>query len=106
MFDMRNLETRFFDVRLPNGLKLEVEPPKLKVLKAITAMAKIDMESITEETDVFDALADALSKALSKNKQNKTITTDFILENMNIDQMQGLLMEYFTWVGEIQNTKN
>lgn len=106
MFDMRQLNVRYFEVRLPNGLKLEVEPPKLKVLKTISDMAKIDKNSIHEEGDVFETLAEAVSKALSKNKQQKKITTDFVMETMDIDEMQELLKAYFDWVGDIKYAKN
>ncbi|MBR0575681.1 hypothetical protein KCG48_04915 [Proteiniclasticum sp. BAD-10] len=106
MFDMRQLNIRYFEVTLSNGLRLSVEPPKLKVLKSISDMAKIDKESMKEESDVFEALAEAVSRALSKNKQGKKITVDFVLDTMNIDEMQELLKAYFTWVGEIRNSKN
>jgi len=106
MFDMRQLNVRYFEVRLQNGMRLDVEPPKLKVLKTISEMAKIEREVITNEGDVFTRLAEAISKALSKNKQQKKITTEFVLDTMNIDEMQGLLKAYFDWVGNIQYSKN
>lgn len=115
MFDMRNLTPRYFEVRLPNGLRLEVEPPKLKVLKHIMAVSKIDTTGITadgedeEQTvgaDVFESLAEGVAMALSKNKQKKEITTEFVADVLNLDQIQGLLTEYFNWVAEIKNSKN
>lgn len=106
MFDMRQLTPRYFEVRLPNGLRLEVEPPKVKILKSVTDLAKIDKSSILEENDLIDRLADAISKSMSKNRQGKKISPDLILDIMNIDEMMDLLRAYFEWVGEIRNSKN
>lgn len=113
MFDMRSLIPRYFEVRLPNGLRLEVEPPKLKVLKKIMAVSKI--ETVTTENadgeaviddDVFESLAEGVAMALSKNKQKKEITTGDVAEILNLDQIQALLTEYFNWVSEIKHSKN
>lgn len=113
MFDMRNLTPRYFEVRLPNGLRLEVEPPKLKVLKHIMAVSKIDTAEIKAEGEeqtagegVFESLAEGVAMALSKNKQKKEITTEFVVDVLNLDQIQALLTEYFNWVAEIKNSKN
>lgn len=111
MFDMKALKTRYFELRLCNGLRLEVEPPKIKVLRKIMELAKVDSEGGDESGGDFDdsaisMLSEALSMALSKNRQSKTITTDWIEDNMNIDEIQELLMQYFTWVQDIQSSKN
>lgn len=113
MFDMRNLTPRYFEVRLPNGLRLEVEPPKLKVLKHIMAVAKVDTAKIKSDgedgetaEDVFASLAEGVAMALSKNKQKKEITVEFVTDVLNLDQIQALLMEYFNWIAEIKSSKN
>ena len=35
MYDMTKLQKRYFDVKFTNGKILNIEPPKLKVLKKI-----------------------------------------------------------------------
>ena len=54
----------------------------------------------------FDNIILATSMALSKNKQNYKVTTEWLEDNHNIDELQDLLINYFGWVDEIQNSKN
>lgn len=103
MFDMKSLTTRYFEVRLQNGLKLDVEPPKIKALKKILTLTRVDGEF--NEATLSD-LVEGVSLVLSKNKQSKTITVEFITNEFDLAAMQSLLVEYFKWVGEIQNSKN
>lgn len=104
MFDMNSLQIRYFEVKLKNGPYLQVESPKLKVLKKIFSIAKIKKENIND--DSIMSLAQGLSLALSKNKQGKPISADYIVDTMNMDEIQSLLTAYFQWIGEIQNQKN
>jgi len=87
-------------------LELDVEPPKLKVLKKLLKMTKIDTDNKEETEKVFDDLIEALSIALSKNKQNRKVTVDEIDDLLDIDEIQDLLTAYFDWVNEINHSKN
>lgn len=104
MFDMRELVKRHFEIILPDGKRVDVEPPKLKVLKRIMSIAKIDDEELDDSA--LTVLSEACAMALSKNKQGKNITADYLEEQLDIYQMQDLLGAYFDWVGEIQTSKN
>lgn len=105
MYDMTALVTRFFKIKLKNGLVLELEPPKLKILKKIASLSR--SQSTGELTDVdITNLAEAIALSLSKNKQNRTITSDTVEDMFDIDEMYDFLANYFNWVGEIQNSKN
>lgn len=111
MFDMTKIKIKHFNVKFRNGLYLSVEPPKIKVLKRIMSLStnklgKKDDKKKDFSAEDFQNLSEALAMALSKNKQQKKITTDFIDEEMNIDEMIDLLTAYFEWVGEVQNSKN
>lgn len=104
MFDMQSVNTRYFNLKFPNGMQLQVEPPKLKVLKKILDIAKVDENDMGQEG--LDSLIEALSMALSKNKQNRVITPDFIEDQMDVDQVMSLMQAYFLWVEEIKTSKN
>lgn len=112
MFDMTKIKVKHFNVKFRNGLFLSVEPPKIKVLKKIMGLStnklgKKDKENKKDFTaEDFHKLSEALAMALTRNKQQKKITAEFIDEEMNIDEMIDLLTAYFEWVGEIQNSKN
>lgn len=103
MFDMTQYIPRYFKTKLKNGKILDVEPPKLKALKKILKLSSVKND-MTEKD--FDSLILAVSMALSKNKQNYKVTTEWVEENHNIDELQNLLLNYFSWVDEIENSKN
>ena len=105
MYDMTTLVTRFFKIRLANGLVLELEPPKLKILKKIASLSKSQSSGELTEDDIT-SLAEAIALSLSKNKENKTITTELVEDMFDIDEMYDFLTNYFKWVSEIQNSKN
>jgi hypothetical protein len=99
MFDMNQINKRYWDVKFTNGLFLSVECPKLKTLRKITELTK-------SKENAIESLAEALSMALSKNKQGKTITSDFIEENFNIDDINNILLNYIDWVKNVKNSPN
>lgn len=99
MYDMNQINKRYWDVKFTNGLFLSVECPKLKTLRKITDLTK-DKENAVEN------LAEALAMALSKNKQNETISAEFIDENFNIDDINSLLTSFFGWVKNVKNDPN
>lgn len=103
MFDMTQYIPRYFKTKLKNGKIIEVEPPKLKVLKKILKLSNVKEEMSEKD---FDNIILATSMALSKNKQNYQVTSQFLEDNHDIDELQDLLVNYFNWVDEIQNSKN
>lgn len=105
MYDMTRLQTRYFDTKLKNGKILNIEPPKLKVLKKIAALSNIKNTEELSENDI-DNLIEAISLALSKNKQNYKVSVDFVEENYDIDEIMDFMNNYFGWVEEIQKSKN
>lgn len=105
MYDMTRIKTRYFDVKIPGGKILNVEPPKLKILKKISTLSRVKENQEMTEEDI-DNLTEALSIALSKNKQNFKVMSSFIEDNYNIDEIIGFLTNYFDWVNSIQNSKN
>jgi hypothetical protein len=78
---------------------LDVEPPKLKVLKKITALAKVRSE------DAFDDLTEALRLILSKNKTGTKVPEELIGE-LDFDEMNEILTRYFEWLAQSKNSPN
>lgn len=103
MYDMTQFVPRYFKTKLKNGKIIEVEPPKLKVLKKILKLSGVKNE-MTEKD--FENITLATSMALSKNKQNYNVSTEWLEDNHNIDELQDLLINYFDWVNEINSSKN
>jgi hypothetical protein len=99
MFDISLVSKRYFEVKFENGLSLKVEPPKLGVIKKITALSK------TRNEDAMDDLAEAVKMILSKNKNGYKVT-DEIIDEIDFDQLNEILTEYFEWLAKTKNTPN
>lgn len=105
MYDMSTLVKRYFSITLEDGRKLELEPPKLKVLKKISSLSKLTNDAELSVGDI-ENLSTAIALSLSKNKSNVKITSDEVEDLFDIDGMYDFLTNYFNWVSEIQNQKN
>ena len=119
MFDISAVSKRYFNIKLnimdDNGkahsLQLEVEPPKVKVLKklfstfkrASTATVNKDGTDNPEEAeidaDIFDDLYEAVLKILNKNKAHKKVPEKYI-DDLDLDQLLEIVTAYFGWLGE------
>lgn len=104
MYDMTKLKTRYFDIKLKNGRILNIEPPKMKVLKKISVLSEIKEEDLTG-SDITNLL-EAVSLALSKNKQGVKISAEKVEEEYDIFELVEFLIAYFNWVNQIQESKN
>lgn len=105
MYDMSTLVKRYFTITLDDGRTLELEPPKLKVLKKISQLSKLTNSNELTVEDI-ESLSTAIALSLSKNKSNVKITSDEVEDMFDIDGMYDFLTKYFGWVSEIQNSKN
>ena len=95
MFDLSNIITRYFEVKI-NGQMIEIEPPTVKMMKKLTAIKKDeDMEGYIE----------MLARVMSKNRQRKEISVE-IVEQMTLDQITEFSQAYFSWLKGIQNDPN
>jgi len=98
MFDINKINKRYFEIKIDN-LVIEVEPPKLKVLRKITSLAKVRNE------DTMDGLAEAIGMILSKNKSKQKVS-DEIVDELDFDQMNEILTSYFEWLSKEKNSPN
>lgn len=102
MFDLQGVNKRYFGVTLhledESKIEINVEPPKLKVLKRLTSLAK------SKEEDVIENLEGAITDLLNKNKEK--IKVDKYVEEFSIDEMQQLLTAFFKWLNQEKNSKN
>lgn len=95
--------TRYYSYEL-NGLKFEVEPPKLKTLRKLTEIIKEQKTELT--TEDLDNLIEVLVMILTKNKNRYKVSKDFVEDNFDIDNLYEFFNGYVNWVSEIQNEKN
>jgi hypothetical protein len=98
MFDISIVNRRYFGIKI-DKFELEVEAPKVKTLKKVSALSKAaDEDAITE-------LAEAVSMILNKNKECKTVPDD-VIDELDYDQLQWILESFFNWLNKEKNSKN
>lgn len=87
--DLNLVHGRYFNVRI-GEITLDVEPCKLKTIRKFTALAN----NVGDEDLVEIAVL-----LLNKNK-TKYVVTPEIVEELDIDQINYLLLGYFSWIGK------
>lgn len=90
MLDLNLVNGRYFEVKVGEFI-LELEPCKLKTLRKFQKLAK----NAEDDEDIID-IASAI---LNKNKK-KTKISDEVIGEIDIDQLNTLLLEYFSWVSK------
>lgn len=98
MFDINTINRRYFNIKI-GELTLDVEPPKIKVLKKITALSK------SKNEEAIDDLSEAVAMILSKNKTG-TKVSDEIIDELDLDQLNEILTAYFEWLSKSKNSPN
>jgi hypothetical protein len=108
MFDISTVSKRYFVIKinvetsedkLPKIQIIEVEPPKLKTLKKITALAK------TKDENAMDDLTEAVRTILSKNKAGYKVPEE-VIDELDFDQMNEILTAYFEWLSNSKQDPN
>lgn len=114
MFDISTVSKRYFGIKIEvedeNGKKykadIEVEPPKLKALKKLASITKtVSDKKADDEDGAIDDLQDAMRIILNKNKARQKVSSELI-ENLDTDQMEGILEAFFDWLSAEKNSPN
>lgn len=105
MYDMTKFKTRYFNMKLKNGKIIDIEPPKMKILKKIANLSEVKNNEELSEQDILN-LTEAVALAFNKNRQNYKLTVEKIEEEYDIIEIVDFLNAYFDWVNSIQNSKN
>lgn len=114
MFDISTVNRRYFEIKIKVSLEetvkdeivnvekevdLEVKPPKLKALKKISSLSE------NREEEAIGNLSQALKMILCNNRTNYVVS-DEIIDELDLDEMNGILTEYFKWLAKEKNSKN
>ncbi len=98
MLDISTINRRYFNIKI-NDVELEVEPPKIKVLRKIVDLSK------NHNNNAIDELSEAVKMILSKNKTGYKVP-DEVIDELDMDQYLTILTEYFKWLNEVKNSPN
>ena len=106
MFDVSQISKRYFDIRLTvedddgvHKVELQLEPPTVKQLGRLTAVAK------APAAEAIPELKEAVRSILSKNKAGYSVP-DAYVDSLDLDQLTGILQAFMEWVGGEKNAKN
>lgn len=113
MYDASSVNRRYFDLRLicidendeEHELKLQVEPPKIKLLRRLTAIAKPGDEGNADNFAAMDELQNVVRDMLSKNKAGYKVPDKYV-DSLDFDQLIGIITAYFEWLGAQKKAKN
>ena len=105
MLDLSIYKSRYYEVKLDEGVTVNIEPPKRKQLKKILALTQSVNDQNFSENDI-DNLYEAAEIALSKNKEGKVFTADNIEDYLDLAALVAFFDGYYTWVMENVNQKN
>ena len=86
MFDVKKVNHRYFEV-------------KLSITNENGEEAKI------KDEDAIEELTECVRLLLNKNKRKITIQEEYI-DEMDFDEMQNLILEFFIWLGKTKELPN
>lgn len=89
MVDLNLVHGRYFNVKI-GEITLDIEPCKLKTIRRFTALANNAGD---------EDLVEIAVSLLNKNKTKYVVSTEMV-EELDIDQINYLLLEYFNWIAK------
>ena len=89
MVDLNLINGRYFNVKI-GEITLDIEPCKLKTIRRFTALANNAGD---------EDLVEIAVSLLNKNKTKYVVSTEMV-EELDIDQINYLLLEYFNWIAK------
>lgn len=99
-FNFNDIKIDTFKITFNEGKTLTLRPPKLKVMRKAASIKKDDnAEAVSEMIEVVAII-------LSNNKENRTITTDFVENEFDTSELVSFLTNYFEWVASIKQNPN
>ena len=78
-------------------LNLNVYQPKIALIRKLTNVAKSK-----ETEEIIENMLEILTSALKNNKEKVEISTDFLAEALDTDDMTALFEDYFKWVENLK----
>jgi len=98
-FDFNKINRSFFTVTLTDGKKLLVKMPKKGTFGKLAAVQDMD-------TDNMDTLGAIVAEALSNNLQGEKITTEYITDQYDVEEMSEFVDNYMAFVNGAKKNPN
>lgn len=103
-FDFNKIKRTFFNVTLKDGRKLVVKMPMKKTFEKVSALQEMDDE--TNIDDALDTIGGLCAEILSHNMTGEKVTTEYMTENYDLEEMQIFIEEYYNFTAGVKNNPN
>lgn len=104
-FDFNNIKRSFFNVTLKDGKKLQVKMPTKKTFGKLSALQNLNQDEV-EIDDVVDTFAALCAETLSHNLNGEEVTTAYMIENYDIEEMTEFIKQFYVFVGGVADDPN
>ena len=104
-FDFNKINRSFFTVTLTDGKKLLVKMPKKGTFGKLAAVQDMDTDNMTMD-DAMDTLGAIVAEALSNNLQGEKITTEYITDQYDVEEMSEFVDNYMAFVNGASKNPN
>lgn len=103
-FDFNKIKRTFFNVTLKDGRKLVVKMPMKKTFEKVSALQEMDDE--TNIDDALDTIGGLCAEILSHNMTGEKVTTEYMTDNYDLEEMQIFIEEYYNFTAGVKNNPN
>lgn len=104
-FDFNKIKRSFFNVTLKDGRKLQVKMPMKKTFDKLSALQNLDQNEV-EIDDVVDTFGALCAETLSNNLNKETVTTEYMVDNYDIEEMTEFIKKFYVFVGGVADDPN
>lgn len=104
-FDFNQVKRSILTVTLKNKKKLIVKMPMKKTFDKIAALQDLDTGNMSID-DAIDTLGSLVAEILSNNLNSEKVTTEYITENYDLEEMEAFIDEYMKFVSGVKNNPN
>ena len=104
-FDFNKIKRTFFNVTVKDGRKLVVKMPMKKTFEKISAMQEADVDEMSVN-DAMDTIGGLCAEILSNNMNSEKVTTEYMTDNYDTEEMQVFIEKYYEFAGGVKNNPN
>lgn len=106
--DFTKAKKQILTVTLGDGEKLLIKTPSKRVTDLLMELSE-DFESISEDNtnaEVVDSIYSVCAEIMSNNRQGKKITSEYLSDVLDLEDMTVFLNAYVEFVTKIATLKN
>lgn len=102
-FDFNKIERKIFNVNLKDGTILLILMPKKSTFEKMTG---INIDEETPTIEALESLYEVCAEIMSNNKAGKKITTAYLEEDYELEDLWAFLDEYLDFANKAKDDPN